>query len=220
MLRIKEINFSHFINFDGLTDGHGTANLKLNDCAQIDVVFDQSATHKRFELTSSDSKILLVKDNTVTAVSNGTATLTVTYWDGDANTTPAIYTVEITVEKQLMSDVTANWSAVIRKGVGHFLAFFVLGICASFTYLLFIRRKWLASILTPLSGFAIAATSEFFQKLVPNRGPAFSDVLLDFQGFCYACVPIIIIFAVIFTLKHFRAKKSPMPPPSSPDSDK
>lgn len=194
-----------FDSFEKVEPDKWTASLKLNTGARISLIFGEGVTYRDYELASSDPDILAVTDNIATAVKLGSATLTVTYAD-DLAETKYIYSVDVEITEQMLSDVTQNWGKTIRKGIGHFGAFLLTGIFASLTFALFIRRKYLAIPPTLISGFALAGLTELLQMITPGRGPAFADVLLDFQGFCFAAVPILLGFLIAYIVRKNRNK--------------
>ncbi|MBR2967651.1 MAG: VanZ family protein [Clostridia bacterium] len=200
-LEISDVTCKGFAAFSGFSDKMATATIARNGCAQLNVVFASNATYKEYTVSSSDQKVLSVDGDTLTALKPGKSTVTVYCHDGDENTTPIVYTVEVTVQSQKLSTVVNNWMYKIRKGLGHFAAFFVLGIFATLTFALFINRKWLGAIFTIISGFSIASLTEFLQMLAPGRGPSFADVLLDFYGFIIATAATLFAFFVIIAIK-------------------
>lgn len=92
----------------------------------------------------------------------------------------------------------------IRKGIGHFGLFLVLGAFGVPTFILFIKKHYLAIILELISGFTIAGISEIIQIFADNRGPSFKDVLLDFSGYLTSSL---LIGVVIFIIYIIRTKK-------------
>ena len=79
----------------------------------------------------------------------------------------------------------------VRKLVGHFGAFVILGVFASLTYYCFINRsKLLALSITIAAGLVVACGSELLQFIPNGRCPAFKDVLIDMAG--YMCSTIIL----------------------------
>lgn len=208
VLDVADVTLLDFEEFGGFTANYGEAKLKRNGCGQINVTFGLNATYKEFCVTSSDQKTIAVDGNSVTALKKGTATVTITCHDGDERNTPIVYTVKVTVETQRLSDTISNWMHKIRKAIGHFGAFFVLGILACFTYFAFIKTKWLAGCVTLVSGFATAALTEFFQSLVPNRGPSLSDVLLDFSGFCIAVAIVGAVALAAYIITRLKNKST------------
>ncbi|MCH5164385.1 MAG: VanZ family protein [Clostridiales bacterium] len=202
--KIKALGFERFSNFN---DGIAYATLKQNTSARFSVIFGQKVTYRIIDIESSDSEILVVTGHTVTALEKGDVTLTITYWDGDETTIPIIYTVDISIVEQTLSDLTDNWGRTVRKGIGHFGAFMVTGIFAVLTFMFFIKNKFVAALLTLISGFSLAGLTELLQKITPNRGPSFADVILDFEGFCFSAIPIFIVFIIVYTVKYFKNRK-------------
>lgn len=89
----------------------------------------------------------------------------------------------------------------IRKGIGHFGLFLVLGIFGVPTFMLFIKKHYLALILELISGFTIASISEIIQIFADNRGPSFKDVLLDFSGYLTSTLLIGLVLFIIYIIK-------------------
>ena len=219
VLDISNMSCIGFDVFDGFTDGCATATIVRNGCAQINATFAQNATYKELEITSSNQNVLAVDGNKVTALKTGKATITILYHDGDENNVPVSYEIEVTVKAQKLSSTISNWARAIRKGLGHFAAFFVLGVFGALTFALFLKRKWLALVISLVSGFGIASLTEFLQMLVPNRGPSFSDVLLDFYGFSLATVLTFCALIVCLVIKTRKDKKAVPDSTQSPNSD-
>ncbi len=96
----------------------------------------------------------------------------------------------------------------IRKGLGHFGLFLALGVFALPTYLLFIKKGWLAVILELITGFMIAGISEIIQIYADSRGPAFSDVLLDFCGYLTSTILLGGLLIIIYIIRKKRILKS------------
>ena len=88
---------------------------------------------------------------------------------------------------------------LIRK-LAHFTEFACLG--ALFTWLFGMLSKPLPIALP--CGFLIACMDETIQRFVPNRGPAFKDVLIDTAG---VLVGIGLLF-LGYTIRKKRAKQS------------
>ena len=207
ILRISSIKALGFENFTNFNDGIAYGTLKQNTSARFSIIFGERATYKIVDIVSSNPNVLVVTGNSVTALEKGEVTLTITYWDGEENTTPIVYTVDIRIVEQTLSDLTDNWGRTVRKGIGHFGAFLVTGIFAVLTFMFFIKNKFFAALLTLISGFSLAGLTELLQKITPNRGPAFADVLLDFEGFCFSVIPILVVFIIVYTVKYFKNRK-------------
>lgn len=89
----------------------------------------------------------------------------------------------------------------IRKGIGHFGLFLVLGIFGVPTFMLFIKKHYLALILDLISGFTIAGISEIIQIFADSRGPSFKDVLLDFSGYLTSSLLISLVLFIIYIIR-------------------
>ena len=87
---------------------------------------------------------------------------------------------------------------LLRK-LAHFTEFACLG--GLFTWLLSMYRKPVALAL--LFGFLVASVDETIQYFVPNRGPAFKDVLIDTAG---ALVGISLLL-LVYTIRKKQAKQ-------------
>ena len=81
-----------------------------------------------------------------------------------------------------------NYHHLIRKLVGHFGLYVVDGVLTTLAeyYVLRYReqykeRSFLVIFLS--SGVVLASISEFIQLLAMNRGPAFTDILINFSGY-------------------------------------
>lgn len=82
-----------------------------------------------------------------------------------------------------------NVTAHLVRKLAHFTEYFVLGaeLALFFTWLkspALDSRKWLRWVLPLLIGLCVASLDETIQIFVDGRGPAVTDVLLDFSGVC------------------------------------
>ena len=91
----------------------------------------------------------------------------------------------------------------IRKVIGHFGIFLVLGVFSCLTYYLFLKRKLLSFIIIILAGFLTAGVSEILQAIPEGRGPSFNDVLIDYVGYLIA----VVVFSLIFYLPYYIKRK-------------
>jgi VanZ family protein len=87
--------------------------------------------------------------------------------------------------------------------MGHFGAFLVLGIFGSLTYYIIFKKslkgKLIAFLTCAVAGFAVAGITEILQLPLFTYGRycSFSDVLLDFVGYCTSTVPMYIIIILL-----------------------
>lgn len=91
----------------------------------------------------------------------------------------------------------------IRKAIGHFGIFLVLGVFAAITYYLFIKNRLIALIITIVVGFVTAGLSEIFQGIPEGRAPSFNDVLIDYVGYMIA----VLLFSLIFYLPYYIKRR-------------
>ena len=96
----------------------------------------------------------------------------------------------------------------MRKLIGHFMLFAVIGFGLASTFLLFIKPRAIALPLSVATGFGLAVVSEALQlpAVTTGRYATWSDVLIDFFGSTLGVVAALIIFAII--LLAFRLSKS------------
>ena len=112
--------------------------------------------------------------------------------------------VTIYVKRQeLITDLSAFFYKV-RKAIGHFGAFLVLGIFSTFTYMLYLKnKKWIFSIpINFVAGFLLALLTEVIQTYIPGRHGSFNDVLIDYSGFILSSIILTIIILVYHYVNH------------------
>ena len=173
----------------------------------IKVNFDSSSTYKKVTYSSNNEEVLTVgSDGTLTPHKAGNATITITCDDGIQE--PVIITVKMNVRKQDLIKDLSKFFYQVRKGLGHFGAFLVLGICSTFTYMLYMKnKKWLIAVpVNFAAGFALAGLTELIQKYVPGRAGRWADVWIDYCGFL--CSAIILTFSILIYF-FIKSKKKP-----------
>lgn len=92
----------------------------------------------------------------------------------------------------------------VRKGIGHFGVFALLGIFTTLTYYFFIKKQYLSIIITILSGLLTAILSECIQLFSEGRVGSFADVILDFGGFI---ITFLITEVIIILFEKYKKKK-------------
>ena len=184
--------------------------VKVGKSATITAGIDDNATIKTVIYESSNQKVVTVsQDGVINALSAGTATITVYSTDGKTRVESKI---EITVERVAFKDTISNFYYWVRKAFGHFGAFLVLGIVASFMFLCFskagIVNKAIWFGICMVSGFAVAGLTEIFQLPIFTAGRycSFTDVLIDFTGYSVATVSIFILAFAYELIQIFRYK--------------
>lgn len=114
---------------------------------------------------------------------------------------------DLTVEKTITVSVFDTFHTLIRKGLGHFSLFLVLGFGLFGTFFLLIKPRWVSLPLSLLSAFAVAGISEMFQLPVFTSGryATWPDVAIDFLG-ALSGIGIAVIAVSIVGLIWFKAK--------------
>lgn len=95
----------------------------------------------------------------------------------------------------------------IRKAIGHFGIFLLLGIFSTLTYFYFINKKIFSIIITIIVGIITAALSELFQAIPSDRNPSFTDILIDCSGYFIASISLGLIIYLSYYLKLNKSSK-------------
>lgn len=114
---------------------------------------------------------------------------------------------DLTVEKTITVSVFDTFHTLIRKGLGHFSLFLVLGFGLFGTFFLLIKPRWVSLPLSLLSAFVVAGISEMFQLPVFTSGryATWPDVAIDFLG-ALSGIGIAAVAVSIVGLIWFKAK--------------
>lgn len=114
---------------------------------------------------------------------------------------------DLTVEKTITVSVFDTFHTLIRKGLGHFSLFLVLGFGLFGTFFLLIKPRWASLPLSLLSAFVVAGISEMFQLPVFTSGryATWQDVAIDFLG-ALSGIGIAVAAVSIVGLIWFKAK--------------
>ena len=175
---------------------------------KIKLHFLDDSTYTKVNYKSSDEKILEVgQDGTLTPHKKGVATITLVVDDGMLDKIEI--DAKIRVKPQRVIENMQEFFGKVRKMLGHFGAFLVLGIFSTFTYLLyFTKKKWYWSVpLNFVQGFGLAALTEYIQTFVKGRWGCWSDVVLDTSGFMCSAITLTIIILAIYLIKYLIAKR-------------
>lgn len=206
----KEIRF----NLSNIKKVDGVYTIKQGESGKVTAILDKNATILDVKFASSNENVAKIgADGAIEALRGGETTITISTSYGDETTSTSFV---LSVKRITLEDTIDNFSHWVRKAMGHFGAFLVLGIFGSFTYLIIfkknLRGRLIAFLVCLAAGFAVAGITEILQLPIftPGRGPSFSDVMLDFTGYCTSTIPIyVIILAVnliIYLVKHRKSK--------------
>lgn len=183
-------------------DEDGGGSMVRNGSARIRIVYEKDTTLREASFASSDPEILTVDANgVVTAHRPGKATISISYAEKEL-------TVDVEVRKQRLSDAFSNWTFRIRKALGHFTAFLVLGIFSALTHFLYAEKKWRSIPLSIGVGFGVSALTEWLQSFVPNRTANFADITLNLQGFLCGAAGIFLLLSVAVLIRFFKNRKN------------
>ena len=180
-----------------MTNGY-SAHLTLN--------LDSSSTYSKVEYSSSNEKVATVgNDGIITPHKPGRVEITMTCSDGTG--TYVTKTIKINVNKQQLIEDLGSFFYKVRKALGHFGAFLVLGIFSTLTYLTLVnKRKWFVSIpLNFIAGFYIAFLTEFIQRYVPGRSGNVNDIKIDMSGFLISSIILTIILLIVELCKNKKS---------------
>lgn len=114
---------------------------------------------------------------------------------------------DLTVEKTITVSIFGTFHTLVRKGLGHFSLFLVLGFGLFGTFFLLIKPRWASLPLSLLSAFVVAGISEMFQLPVFTSGryATWQDVAIDFLG-ALSGIGIAVIAVSIVGLIWFKAQ--------------
>ncbi len=175
---------------------------------KVELCFLQESTYTKVQYQSSNANILEVDQNGIlTPHKKGNVTITLVVDDGMID--KKVINIDIRVKPQRVIENMQEFFGKIRKAVGHYGAFLVLGIFSTFTYLLyFTKKKWIWSVpLNFAQGFGLAALTEYIQLFIPGRYGCWSDVVLDTSGFMLSSLIITVAILIRYLVKYLIMKK-------------
>ena len=195
------------IKLEGVESSEDSNRIKQGSAGKIIITLDKDATIRDVSFSSSDESIIKISpDGSIEALRGGTAWITASTTDGETTQSTSI---KIDVDPLTLEDTIDNFYYWVRKSMGHFGAFLVLGIFAALSYYIVFPKhiygKITAFEVTIIAGFVVASVTEILQLPIFTYGRygSFDDVLLDFIGYCTSIIPmyvIIILFHYIGVL--------------------
>lgn len=211
----KEINISvrNYVDFkedvytirgENILFENNVFKIKNGKSAKISFNFKEGVTYKIVRYSSSNTKIAEVgSDGIVTPKKAGSVKIYCVIDDGVSD--EIRFEIEFKVLRQNFIEKNDDFFYKVRKSLGHFGAFCILGIFSSISwYLIFNKKKLYFSI--PINfalGFIIAATTEIIQFFIPGRYGVLDDALLDFDGFMVSSILLSLIFIGIYLKKKY-----------------
>lgn len=114
---------------------------------------------------------------------------------------------DLTVEKTITVSIFGTFHTLVRKGLGHFSLFLILGFGFFSTFFLLIKPRWASLPLSLLSAFVVAGISEMFQLPIFTSGryATWPDVAIDFLG-ALSGIGIAVVAVSIVGLIWFKAQ--------------
>ncbi len=111
-----------------------------------------------------------------------------------SNMDPSIY-----AEKTVTITLFKSFHLYVRKILGHFSLFALLGFGIFFTLILLVRQKWVGVVFTPITGFVAAGLSEMFQLpfFTSGRYADWSDVFIDTLGALSGFIVALLVMGII-----------------------
>ena len=190
-----------------------TLTITNGDHVKINYNLGSGSTLKATTYKIKNEKIAsIAADGNLTPLKAGKTILTMEV--KDEISTHITSDVNIVINRKNFVQNVTEFMKIIRKLVGHFGAFAVLGIFSTLTYFMFFGKK-LFSVGVALNfatAFGFAALTEYIQTLTPGRAGRFTDVMIDFYGFLLTAVTItllvVLIWLIIFLIKKYKEKKA------------
>lgn len=176
-----------------------TLTLKPYESVKLDIEKTVMPVEYNFEYISNNNDICEIsEDGVINGLEKGTTTIIIRCISGDGTVKEISF--DVTVKKEIDNSAITNFYYMIRKGIGHFGAFFVLAIFASFVVIMFFKKKWLYALLSLVTGFLIAGLTEYIQTFVPGRSGLFKDVMIDYTGYIVGSIIILGVYLIIYLI--------------------
>ena len=174
-----------------------TISIMNGESATISVNFTNDTTYRKVAYVVDNEKICNVgTDGTITPLKMGKTKVTVTVEDENTKYIEFELNIEV-IRRDYIQDMS-QFFAKIRKALGHFGAFAILGLLGAITWFLWFRGKYMFPVGVVANfgiGFGLAYLTEYIQRFVPGRTSTWSDVWLDFSGFSIlAGITTLVIF--------------------------
>ena len=125
--------------------------------------------------------------------------------DDSSNLSGSLADVIANTLNKMGADITPdeNFHMLVRKLIGHFGYFVLIGISSFLFYNMLKNFKFIFRLIIHFSmGFLFALFTEFgLQAIASNRGPSIIDTMIDFGGFSVSIIAILIYLLVIYKKK-------------------
>ena len=180
--------------------------LTPNSSCKLELDCTQLPTDYTIKYESSDSSICSVsEDGTISTIKEGKVNIKVVIESIDGK--KAEQTIALTIENAKNASKVSSFYHAIRKGIGHFGAFFILAIMSSLVVIFFFKRKVLMFAISAVCGFLIAFATELIQLFVPGRSGNIKDIGIDYAGFACGTIMMIIGYVIVVLIMR-KVKKN------------
>ena len=208
------LSLSGLYEYDAETN---TITITNGDTAKMAVNFNSNCSYKKVNYTVENEDICLVgNDGNITPLKAGKTKVNVCVKDEAYEYIN--FDVNIQINKRPFITDMRSFFLKVRKALGHFGAFAVVGLLGAITWFLWLRGKKLFPIGVVANfalGFGLSWLTENIQKSVPGRCGLWSDVWLDFAGFSLlAGITTLVIFGIWITKFIIRKVKNKKNPPT------
>ncbi len=208
---VGPFSLSGLFEYDGETN---TITMTNGDSAKMAINFTADSSYKKVNYEVDDEHIVLVGDDgTITPLKAGSTMIHVSV--KDSNYTYIEFDVNITINKRPFITDMKSFFLKVRKALGHFGAFAVVGLLGAITWFLWLRgKKWFpVGVFANFAlGFGLSWLTEDIQKYVPGRCGLWSDVWLDFAGFSLLAgittLTIVIVWLTRLIIRLVKKKKA------------
>lgn len=180
-----------------------TLSLSVLNSTLLNISFNEEATYKNVQYESGDTSILVIDNNGLIRTLEKGETYIKISLDYDSKHLEKI--IKINVTRQPYIRDLDTFSYFVRKLVGHFGLFMAMSLFGTLTYLMFIKKKYIAYPISIGVSFILASGSEIIQIFAGNRGPSFKDVGIDMLG---VSIPFLIILVIDMIIYLHKTKKS------------
>lgn len=186
--------------------GTSVKTLNVHSSGKLEIALEGDYTTDLIEYSSSDTNIATIDHNgVIVALGAGETEIKATI--GNETLSFKLSVLDPSPIKN-----QTQFLLIVRKGIGHFGAFFCLGLAAILTMLCFFKYIPSAFLLSIVQGFVIAALSELIQAVTPGRFCTWNDIIIDFSGFmaaiCLVVFIIILIKFIIWLIRTFKKERN------------
>ncbi|MBO8427801.1 MAG: VanZ family protein [Firmicutes bacterium] len=155
-------------------------------------------------LNRSENKEIINVDNYGNIVTKGIGEdwIKISYGNNDSINTYVSY-LHINVKRNTRFTF-AELALIVRKSIGHFGLFAVTALALVIFLLIEFKKDWikmLSLVLSLIPGFLLAFLSELIQYFTPGRGPSWTDVGIDFAGYAFTVIIVLLVWFIIYIVK-------------------